>query len=75
MLEGRSASDAIAQKAAPPVGLLFVNKTFNFEPGAARSALGGRSKSRQWWSNRKLPGYSKVAHHGRWTVFENCPGA
>ena len=35
----------IAQKEAPPAGLLFVNKTFNFEPGAARSALGGRSRS------------------------------
>ncbi|WP_259315502.1 hypothetical protein [Capillimicrobium parvum] len=63
----------IAQKEAPPVGLLFVNKTFNFEPGAARSALGGRSRSRQWWSNRKLPGYEKVARHGKWTVYQNCP--
>jgi hypothetical protein len=63
----------IAQKQPPPVGLLFVNKTFNFEPGAARSALGTRSKSRQWWSNRKLPGYTKVARHGKWTVYENCP--
>jgi hypothetical protein len=65
----------IAHTEAPPLGLLYVNHTFTCAPGAARSALGGRSKSRQWWSNRKLPGYAKVARHGRWTVYENCPGA
>jgi hypothetical protein len=64
---------SIAQTRRPTVGLLFVNATFNFEPSAARAALGGRSKSSKPWSNRKLPGFKRVTRHGRWTVFANCP--
>jgi hypothetical protein len=63
---------SIAQHTAPPVGMLLVGATFNFEPSAARSALGSKSRSRRWWSNRKLPGYRRVAHHGNWTVYEHC---
>lgn len=63
---------SIAQPTAPRVGLLIVGRTFNFEPAAARSALGTRSKSRRWWSNRRLPGFRRVARRGNWTVYENC---
>ena len=63
----------IAQRQAPRAGLLFVNKTFNFEPAAARSALGQGSKSHKPWSNRKLPGFDRVARHGKWTVYARCP--
>src|SRR5690606_33096993 len=77
-LPKRALQASIQQREAPPTGLLLVSRTFQFEPASGRRALGASSSaSAKWWSNVRLPGYDRVARHGRWRAFENCrpPGA
>jgi len=62
---------SIAQTRPPNRGLLLVGRTFNFEPSSARSAV-GTSPSAQWWSNRQLFGFRRVAGNTRWRVYAKC---
>lgn len=72
-LPKRALQASIQQDQAPPTGLLLTSRTFQFEPASGRRALGASaSASAKWWSNVKLPGYDRVARHGRWRAFENC---
>jgi hypothetical protein len=72
-LPKRALQASIQQTAPPTHGLLFVSKTFQYEPAAARATVGtGGSASARWWSNLALPGYEKVAQQGRWTVYARC---
>jgi hypothetical protein len=68
---------SIAQPGPPDRGLLILGRTFNFEPGAARATVSRPGASaRKPWSNRRLPGFERVARNVRWRVFERCgPGA
>lgn len=66
----------IGQDRAPRAGLLLVGRTFNFEPSAARAtSVPTRSSSRRPWSNRALPGFTRIARTARWSVHARCPGA
>ncbi len=75
-LPKRALQPSIAQHEPPPTGLLLIGKTFQFEPKVARRSVGtGGSASAKWWSNVALPGYRRIAHQGRWTVYANCPSS
>jgi hypothetical protein len=65
---------SIAQPGPPAAGVLFVGRTFNFEPRAARSvsSAGASASARKPWSNRRLPGFGRLARNGRWRVFARC---
>jgi hypothetical protein len=64
----------IAQRHAPRAGLLLVGRTFNFEPGTGRAgaAVNTSASARKPWSNKRLPGFERVAKQGRWRVFARC---
>ncbi|MGI8441290.1 MAG: hypothetical protein ACR2NV_14030 [Thermoleophilaceae bacterium] len=72
---GKEALEAsIAQRRPPVRGLLLVGRTFNFEPGAARSTTGTASptSARRWWSNYPLSDFRPVARNDRWSVYARC---
>ena len=67
---------SIAQARPPTAGLLFVGKDFNFDPRPNRSTPGvSRASARKPWSNRRLPGFTRIARNDRWRVLASCPGA
>jgi hypothetical protein len=67
---------SINQDRPPERGLLFLGKSFNFEPAAARSTAGTSEKSaRKWWSNYPLSPFRPVAGNDFWRVYANCPRA
>jgi len=72
---GKEALEAtIAQRRPPVRGLILVGRTFNFEPGAARSTTGTASptSARRWWSNYPLSDFRPVARNERWSVYARC---
>jgi hypothetical protein len=71
---GKKALVASIQQTRPPDrGLLFVGRTFNFEPSAARSTSGLKNTSaRKWWSNYPLSTFRPVARNDWWQVYEHC---
>ncbi len=74
-LPKRALQASIEQERPPATGLLLLSRTFQFEPSSGRRALGAAaSASAKWWSNVALPGYERVARHGRWRLLANCAG-
>jgi hypothetical protein len=72
-LPKRAMVASIQQKNPPKYGLLLIGKTFQFEPGSGRRALGTKhSASAKWWSNVKLGSFHPVAKKGRWSVWARC---
>jgi hypothetical protein len=72
---GKDALQASIQQRRPPArGLLFIGRTFNFEPTAARSTTGGLSSksARKWWSNYPLSTFQLVARNDWWRVYARC---
>jgi len=65
---------SIEQRRPPERGLLFIGRTFNFEPTAARSTTGGLSSksARKWWSNYPLSTFRLVARNEWWRVYARC---
>lgn len=64
---------SIAQRRPPVDGLLLIGRTFNFEPAAARAAVGGgRASAQKWWSNYPLSTFRLVARNERWRIYSNC---
>jgi hypothetical protein len=65
---------SIEQPRPPGRGLLFIGRSFNFEPTAARSTTGGLSSksARKWWSNYPLSTFRLVAANEWWRVYARC---
>jgi len=64
---------SIAQNRPPRRGLLLIGKTANFEPSAARAAVGDGLKSAlRWWSNYPLSTFHIVAANDRWRLYQRC---
>jgi hypothetical protein len=65
---------SIEQRRPPDRGLLFIGRSFNFEPTAARSTTGGLSSksARKWWSNYPLSTFKLVAANEWWRVYARC---
>jgi len=65
---------SIGQRRRPARGVLLIGDTFNFEPSAARATSTSPSTSaRKRWSNRRLPGFGRLARRTPWTAYARCP--
>ncbi len=64
---------SIGQRRRPTEGVLLIGDTFNFEPSAARATNSNPStSSRKRWSNRRLPGFERLARSKPWTAYATC---
>jgi hypothetical protein len=72
-LHKRAIQASIAQARPPAHGLLFIDISFNFEPGAARAVTATSAASaRKWWSNYPLSTFRYVASNPFWRVYARC---